>query len=286
MPAAGTFGYGNLYREMVNLTKIGAIVTNPVTYRARKAARGQRVVPLDSGVLVHTGMPNPGVSKVIRRWRDAWSNLPVPVILHLAATTLEDVQKSMEIIDHAELVAAVELGLPDDIGYNEAAELTEAATRRAEKPIIVRLPMYDAYEIARAVADAGAGALVVAAPPRGTACDPRSGAKVNGRVYGPIVKTMALHLVERLIDRIDDVPIIGAGGIHSTQDARDYMQAGAVAVQVDSVSWVLPRMIEIIGRDLSGLVLTRQSGALSDEWFTGIGKTDMMTSDFYEDNES
>ncbi|MEL7237202.1 MAG: hypothetical protein AAGK74_22055, partial [Chloroflexota bacterium] len=67
-----------------------------------------------------------------------------------------------------------------------------------------------------------------------------------------------------------------AGGIHTQQDARAYIEAGTVAVQVDSVTWVLPRMIEIIARDLGGMVLTRESGALADEWFTGIGKTDVM----------
>ncbi len=276
MPAAGTFGYGDRYRDMVNLTKIGALVTNPVTYRPRRAANGPRTVPLDSGVLVHTGMPNPGLSKVIKTWRDTWQALPVPTILHLAATTPEDVQKSLSIIDNVDAIAAVELGLPDDLTPGEAYDLTEAATRRAERPVLVRLPLYDAYAIAEAVADAGAGALVVAAPPRGTAHDPRTGQQVNGRIYGPLVKTMALHVVERLAGRMADIPIIGAGGIHSTQDARDYINAGAVAVQVGSVTWVLPRTIEIIGRDLGGLVLTRKSDALADEWFTGIGKTDVM----------
>ncbi|MEM6530477.1 MAG: hypothetical protein AAF653_19420, partial [Chloroflexota bacterium] len=87
---------------------------------------------------------------------------------------------------------------------------------------------------------------------------------------------MSLHLVTRLLKRIQNVPIIGAGGIHTQQDARDFIEAGTVAVQVDSVTWVLPRMIEIIARDLGGLVLTRQSGALADEWFAGMGQTDVM----------
>jgi dihydroorotate dehydrogenase (NAD+) catalytic subunit len=286
MAAAGTFGYGNLYRDMVNITKIGAIVTNPATYYPRKPAKGTRTVPLASGVLVHTGMPNPGASKVIRRWRDTWQALPIPTIFHLAATHTDEVRKAVEIIDNVDSIAALELGLPDDISYDEAAALTDTAVRHTERPVLVRLPMSDAYEVAGAVAEAGAGALVVAAPPRGTAHDPISGQLVSGRVYGPMVKAIALPIVERLAKRLPDVPIIGAGGIHSPQDARDYIQVGAVAVQVDSVTWVLPRMIEIIGRDLGGLVITRERGALADEWFTGMGLTAANPSrDGYSDTD-
>jgi dihydroorotate dehydrogenase (NAD+) catalytic subunit len=274
--AAGTMGNINAYKGMVNLKKLGAIITNPVSYYPRKPAVGVRVVPLSSGVLVNTGLPNAGTSAEVKRLRRTYDSLGIPLIMHLIATTPEEVGKAMRIIDTANMIVGVELGLPDDISWQDAAALTEAAIRQAEKPVIVRLPLYDAYEIAQAVADVGAGALVVAAPPRGIARDPISGSMVTGQVYSPTTKTMALHLVNRLKNRIKDIPVIGAGGIHTQQDARDYMEAGTVAVQVDSVTWVLPRMIEIIARDLGGMVITREQGALADEWFTGIGQTDVM----------
>jgi dihydroorotate dehydrogenase (NAD+) catalytic subunit len=274
--AAGTFGYGNNYDDMVDFSKVGAITTNPVTYRPRLPARGPRVVPLDSGVLIHTGLPNPGVSNVIKRWKLQWQKIDPPIILHLVATTTDEIEKSLAIIDRVDAIAAVELGLNDDISWQVAADFTEAAVRHTEKPVIVRLPLHDAYEIAEAVANAGAGAIVIAGPPRGTARDPQSGKLVGGRVYSPLLKPLALRMVGQLARSLADVPIIGAGGIHNPQDARDFMDAGAAAVQVDSVTWVLPRMIEIIGRDLGGLVLTREQGALGDEWFTGIGMTDKV----------
>ena len=274
MAAAGTFGYGNIYGGIVDYDKIGAIITNPVTYQSRRPASGPRVVPLDAGVLVHTGLPNSGVSNTIKRWRTKWEKLTPRLVLHLTATTLEEVEKAMRIIDNVEEIAAVELGLNDDIDAQAAADFTRTAVGATEKPVLVRLPLHDTYEIAGPVADAGAGAVVIAGPPRGTAREPHSGQLVGGRVYGPMLKPLALRMVGQLKRRLDDVPIIGAGGVHSPQDARDFIEAGAVAVQVDSVMWGLPRMIEIIGRDLSGLVLTREVGALEDEWFTGIGETD------------
>lgn len=273
MPASGTFGYGDVYRDLLKMEKLGAIVTNPITYDAWNPASGTRVIPLDSGILMHTGLPNPGLNKVLKRYRELWNEIKIPVIVHLVATTEDHVRKSAARLDEEESVDAIELGLNDDIGWKNAEDLVKAAVERTEKPVLVRLPLYDAYEIAQPVADVGAGALVVSAPPRGTARDPRNGKLVSGRIYGPIVKPIVLRVVGQLIRRID-IPIIGAGGIHSRQDARDYIDAGARAVQVDSLTWVRPHMLEIIGRDLGGWIVTRMSGAMPDEWHEGMGDTE------------
>ncbi len=274
MTASGIMGFANAYHNMLNIRKLGAYVTNPITYAPWSPATGTRVVPMDSGVLLHTGLPNAGLSKTIKEYKAVWRDMEIPVIAHLVATTPEEIEKAVRHIDHEETLVGIELGLNDDITWEEAEQLVLAATRTAEKPVLVRLPIYDAYEIAGAVADAGADALVIAAPPRGTARDPRSGRLVSGRVYSPIVKPMVLRIVGVLAQRLKDVPIIGAGGIHSTQDARDYLEAGAVAVQVDSVTWVKPKMVERIARDLSGSLVTRATDAFPDEWNPDMGDTE------------
>jgi len=273
MPASGTFGYGDVYRDVIDIEKLGAIVTNPITYDSWSPASGARVVPLDAGVLLHTGLPNPGLNKTLRRHRGLWLMLPVPVIVHIVATTPEHVRKCASRLDEEEGVAAIELGLSDDITRQDAVEFVKAALSRTEKPLLVRLPLQDAYEIAQPVADAGAGALVVAAPPRGVVRDPRTGALTHGRVYGPVVKPIIMRMVSQLVRRVD-VPIIGSGGIHSTQDARDYLEVGARAVQVDSVTWVMPRMLERVARDLGAGIVTREIGALPDEWHPDMGDTE------------
>lgn len=275
MPAAGTFGFGNVYRSLLDYDTLGAIVTNPVTYQPWSPAAGQRVVALDAGVLMHTGLPNVGLKKVIREFGQVWGSLPCPVIVHLVATNVDDVRKSAEMLDHVESVAAIELGLPDDISWEDAQTFTKAAVRGAlEKPVIVRLPLGDAFEIAQSVAEAGAGALVIAAPPRGTARDKSSGQLVQGRIYGPLIKPIALHMVQVLHERLPDVPIIGAGGIHSIDDARDYLEVGVVAVQVDAATWVQPNLLERIARDLAGRLVTRMSDAYPDEWHADMGDTE------------
>jgi dihydroorotate dehydrogenase (NAD+) catalytic subunit len=273
MPAAGTFGFGDVYDDFIKIDKLGAIVTHPITYEAWDPAVGTRVVPLDAGVLMHTGLPNPGLAKALRLYREGWRRLPVPLILHLVATTEDHVRKSAARLDEEDSVHAIELGLNDDITWQEAEKLVKAALRRTEKPLLVRLPLLDTYEIAEAVDGAGAGALVISAPPRGTARDPYTGKLVSGRVYGPLVKPMVLRVVGQVIRRVE-APVIGAGGIHSQQDARDFIEAGAVGVQVDSITWIRPQLLETISRDLGSMIVTRESGALPDEWHPGMGDTE------------
>ena len=140
-------------------------------------------------------------------------------------------------MDGLEVIAGIELGLNDDIDEDEAFRLVSAAAA-IEKPLMARLPFYESYQLAQAVVEAGADALVVSAAPRGTARDEHSGRLVSGRIYGPLVKPLVLRTVGRLRRQIpDEIPIIGAGGVHSPQDARDYIEAGAVAVQVDTATW-------------------------------------------------
>ncbi|MDE2636745.1 MAG: hypothetical protein OXI30_10300 [Chloroflexota bacterium] len=276
MPAAGTVGFGDRYKALLDFEKLGALVTNPVTVEPWRPASGTRIVPLDAGVLVHTGLPNPGLAKVISQNRRIWAGLPIPVVLHLVGSSAANMRRAVELIDEVEEIAAVELGLGDDIAEADAVKLVREASRM-EKPLLVRLPFYECRAIALPVAEAGADALVMTAPPRGTARDRHTGRLVSGRVYGPLIKPVILRLVGRLRREAPaDLPIIASGGIHSPQDARDYVDAGAVAVQVDTATWAQPKMLERIARDLGGWIATRQKDAFPDEWNPDMGHTEAI----------
>jgi dihydroorotate dehydrogenase (NAD+) catalytic subunit len=222
---------------------------------------------------MHTGLANPGLSKVLGKYRMLWRTIPLPIILHLVGDTKDNVSKSASRIDAEDAVDGIELGLHDDIQPKDAAEMVRAAVQRTDKPVLVRLPAQNTFEIAEAAEDSGAGALVACAPPRGTAREPKTGRLVSGRIYSPLVKPMILRIVG-LLARRAGIPVIGAGGIHSAQDGRDYLEAGACAIQVDSVTWVQPDILELIARDLGGLVVTREAGAFPDEWHPGMGETE------------
>jgi dihydroorotate dehydrogenase (NAD+) catalytic subunit len=270
MNAAGTLGFADETRDMVALDRLGAFVTNPVTASARTSASGTQVIPLDAGVLLHTGLPNPGVRAVVDARREAWARLPVPLIVHVAAGSPDDLKRCLDALDAEDVVAGVEIGVQDDSSGKEAAALMRAV-QNADKPTLFRLPFGADVSFARTVVDAGAGGLTISAPPRGTARD-RAGQLVAGRLYGTWVHPLNLRLLGQITRKVD-VPVVASGGIHSSTDARSYLSAGAVAVQIDALAWSRPGQVELIARDLAGLVLTQPVGALPDEWFPGMGET-------------
>ena len=279
MPAAGSFGFDSAaYGDLIDLTKIGAIVTNPITWKPRRIARGVNIVPLPSGVMVHTGLPNPGMQKVLRAYGKSWAGSLAPVIVHVVATTPDDVVRCAGALEGHDGVAGIELGLHDQVTLDEIDDFMTAIEQNTMLPVVVRVPLYNAIETAQAAQDFGAGGIVVAAPPRGTTRDPETGQLVGGRIYGPWLKVQTLRAVGQ-VARAVEIPVIGSGGIHTPDDARDFIEAGAIAIQVDTVIWSQPRMIEIIARNLGGLELTRVSGALADEWEPGMGITMKMERD-------
>jgi len=61
---------------------------------------------------------------------------------------------------------------------------------------------------------------------------------------------LALHALRRVV-KLVSVPIIGCGGIHSAEDARAFLRAGATAIQMDSALWRDPSCLARIARSLS-----------------------------------
>lgn len=276
MIASGMMGFEpSAYRDLIKLEKLGAMVTAPLTWKARGPAHGTRVVPFPGGLLLHTGLPNPGMARVIRHFGKIWRTSELPIIVHLIATSRDDLRHCAETLDEAEGIAGIELGLADQIDPHEALTAIGILRDRSQLPLLVKLPLYNATELARTAIDAGADALVVASPPRGAERDPLSGQLIGGRIYGAWLKPLVLRAVGQIAE-LTQLPIIASGGIHSANDARDYISAGARAVQIDTLLWVQPSLVEIIARNVGGLELTRVTGALADEWEPGLGKTQMM----------
>jgi len=226
MNAAGTLGFTPDPKGSVDLSQFGAFVTNPISHGTRTPARGARFNSYPGGFLLHSGLPNPGLSATIRQHSKRWANSPIPVIVHLLALEPASLAQMIERIEGIEGVMGVEIGLPPDIDTETAFDFCQAAI--GELPVIVRLPFEQIDPLAQEVIDAGASAVSLGAP-RGKLGD------INGRMYGPSVFPLALRVVEKLA-RLE-IPVIGAGGVYQAQDVDAMLEAGARAVQVDTVLW-------------------------------------------------
>lgn len=236
----GAFGFADEYADLVDFSRLGAFITNSITRRPRTPADGTRVVPFAGGVLMHTGLPNPGISAVVRDYERKWAKLGCPVIVHIAATTPDEVVGCIEKLERVEAVGGIEIGFRDDEPLADAELMLREAVQRARQPIIASLPHMRAAAFARMAEKVGAQAVTVTAPPRGTLVV--NGESVSGRLYGPSLLPQALRLIHE-IKSLVSLPIIGAGGIHSRDDVDATLRAGAVAVTVDSAAWVTPALL-------------------------------------------
>jgi dihydroorotate dehydrogenase (NAD+) catalytic subunit len=250
MPAAGCFGFGLEYDQLVETKALGAIVVGPVTGGPRRGAEPPRAVPIPGGVLLHTGLANPGVAVVVKRCARVWARSPVPVIVHVAGTSPEETMGCCQRLSGIEAVAGIELGLSDSVTIAEAAAIVRAARAAARQPLVVRLPSVGADTLCEVAVEVGADALAVAAPPRGTIWHAGAGRFVTGRLYGAFVLPQALRALRRVAE-LAAVPLVGCGGIHCAEDALAFLHAGAVAVQVGAALWHDPACLARIAHDLS-----------------------------------
>jgi dihydroorotate dehydrogenase (NAD+) catalytic subunit len=264
MPAAGAFGYGDAYRDLVDMRRLGALVTNPVSARPRHAASGQRLAVHGEHLLVHTGHPNPGLRRVLRRYRDLWARLEIPVIVHLLATTPPETARAAGRLAGTPGIAGVELGLAADVDAGLAQELVHAAREGGTLPVIARVPFGRVATLAPLLIEAGSDALTLTAPPRAVLPLPSETQDVarymRGRLYGPARYPLLLHQLATWAPALS-VPIIACGGIASPEEALACLTLGATAVQLDALLWRDPRLIERIARALD----KAPDGAASDE---------------------
>lgn len=231
MNAAGTLGLAPNLRGVTESSKFGAFVTNPISLSPRTAASGVRFLAYPGGFLLHTGYPNPGLKAAARQYAGRWARSPLPVIVHLLSQTVDEVAVMARLLEGLEGVAGLELGLPKDVDAKAAAAFTRAA--QGERPVVTHLPLKNAENLAPAAIEAGAVAVSLAAP-RGTLPTPE-GRLVQGRLYGPGIFPLALAVTRNIAQA--GMPVIGAGGIYRPQQIKAMLDAGAMAVQIDSLLW-------------------------------------------------
>jgi len=239
--ASGILGFAarEAYRGLIDFAALGGFVTNALTLTPRAATHPPNAIALPNGILIHTGLPNPGVTRALKRYSGEWARLGPPVIVHLAATSPADTRRSVERLERAESVSGIELGFTDEVTPDDLVQLIRAA--RGGLPLLARLPLARALDLAEPAARAGADALTLAAPPR--LAVEHEGRTVTGRFYGPDNFSRALETIQSVIGKNLGLPVIGAGGLYSVDNARAMLDAGAIAVQVDAALWNTPGLL-------------------------------------------
>ncbi|MGA9531463.1 MAG: nitronate monooxygenase [Anaerolineales bacterium] len=233
--AAGTLGFSDEAANLMDRSRLGAFVTNPVSAGPRSPANDGGAVRLESGVLLHSGLPNSGLAAVIRENRSRWRDLPCSLIVHVFDPTPQGVDRMLLRLEGEPAVDAVEVGLENqDFPHIQAFAQVIAAS---ELPAILRLPLDCPLEGFLQAADAGAP-LISMGPPRGSLHNSRR-LSISGRLYGPSLFPLALRKVQQLAPLLS-VPLIAAGGASNRERVDALLAAGARAVMLDTALWTHP----------------------------------------------
>ena len=234
MNAAGSLGFAPDLRvlgELGGLDHFGAFVTNPFSLRPRLPAVQPEVIEYPGGFLLHTGLPNPGLNAGLKKYSAKWSRADLPIIVHLMADRPEETQRMVRMLETQENVMAFELGfaplLADDI------ILMTLEMCSGELPLIFSLPVEQVLSLAPRLMQEEAQAISVASP-RGALVS-RNSQLVTGRLFGASLFPQTLNVVDSAVKL--GLPIIGAGGIYSKENADAMLSVGALAVQVDAALW-------------------------------------------------
>ena len=99
LTASGTFGQGIEYAELIDVTRLGAIVNKGTTPRARPGNPQYRIAETPAGILNSIGLENPGAEEVARKYGKLWAKLGVPVIVNVAGYSVEDYVFVVEALD-------------------------------------------------------------------------------------------------------------------------------------------------------------------------------------------
>ena len=221
---------------MIDISRLGALITNPISWNPRRPVGGKHASAVPSGVAVHTGSPNPGLGAALRKFGPKWQRMPCPVIVHLVLDHADQARKCVERLEDVENVIAIELGFHHDEDPRAAAA-TIAKAAQGLLPVVVQAPFSRVAEFTTLAEQACAQAVSVSAPPQ--AALNAGGDWFEGRLYSGGMFAHTLQVVREL-RRETDLPVIAAGGIHSATQARALLSAGAQAVQLQSLVWIDP----------------------------------------------
>jgi dihydroorotate dehydrogenase (NAD+) catalytic subunit len=249
MIASGCCGYGDAYSPLLNLALFGAIVTQPITIRPRQGTPQPRLVETTAGFLLDTGAQNPGIRRVLQQYSKLWARPAAPIIAHLPVDEPENLLRTARALSNARdaqgnpLLAALELGLPAAPTPRDTTTWLQAAREECDLPLLVKLSLGVSLDIVEAAA--AGDALVIGSPPLGSAFSATHRRSMTGYLYGPAVHSLVLHELQQLT-AIIDLPLVAVGGIHSEADVQAFLEAGAAAVQLDSLIFIDPRQAERI----------------------------------------
>ena len=249
--ASGTFGFGQEYARIYDISRLGGISCKGTTLHERPGNPAPRIAETPSGILNSVGLQNPGVDAFIRDDLPFLKKQNTVVIANVAGSQVEDYVETVRRlqgtgVDMIELNISCPNVKEGGVSFGTSAKRVENITKQvkavAEQPLMIKLTpnVTDITETAAAAEAGGADAVSLINTLTGMKIDINTRRPIlknnTGGMSGAAVFPVALRMVWQVANRVK-IPVVGMGGITKWQDAVEMLLAGASAVQIGTANF-------------------------------------------------
>lgn len=285
--AAGTAGYLDETRDVLDLSRVGGVVTKSITKDPREGNPTWRILTTEHGgggggaMLNAIGLANVGLEAFMRDVAPRIAGTPTTVVGSISGFSVEEYVEVARALDSIAAMPAIELNVScpnvksgtefasDVVMLKELVGAVRAAAPRVG--LLAKLSpvamgqvgggspsVPGIVSIARAAIEAGADALCIANTVPAMAINvhtrrPRL-ARGSGGLSGPAIHPIAVKLIRDAylgVCRDAKIPIIGIGGVLTWEDAAEFILAGASAVAMGTALFIDPRSPARVARGLA-----------------------------------
>lgn len=255
--SSGCFGFGLEYRDYFDPNVLGGIVVKGLTMEPRDGNYGTRIAETPGGMLNCVGLENPGIdyfeTHILKDMKEA--GITTNIIANINGKTVEEYIEIAKRVEKIKEVDIIELniscpnvkdgGMAFGANPEVAGRVTREVRKVTTKSLVVKLSpnVTDIAYIAKVVEENGADAVSLINTLLGMAIDLKTKKPLLGNTFGgfsgPAVKPVALRMVYQVYKAVN-IPIVGMGGISSTEDALEFIMAGASMVSLGTAIFFNP----------------------------------------------
>ncbi len=270
---SGCVGFGEEYTRVQGFSNrdAGAVCLKGTTLEARRGNAPHRLCETPMGMINAIGLQNPGVDTVVKNILPTLDFSETRFIANVSGSTIEEyVEVARRFEDSPVDAIEINISCPNvkegGVAFGNdpdmSARVVAAVRKVTRKPLITKLSpnQTDIAHNARLCIEAGSDAFAVINTLMGMAIDIESRRPIignnQGGLSGPAIKPVALLKVHQVyqVCREHGIPIIGQGGITRSEDALEFLIAGASAIGIGTALFydplICPKINEGIARYL------------------------------------
>lgn len=280
---SGCVGFGEEYTRVEGFSNsdVGAVVLKGTTLEPRLGNPPHRVYETPMGMLNAIGLQNPGVDKVVNETLPGLDFTETRFIANVCGSTIEDYAEVTRRFDDSPIDAIeINISCPNikegGVQFGNVPEMSArvvaACRAQTSKPIITKLSpnQTDIAENARLCIEAGSDAFAVINTVMGMAIDVEKRQPIIGNVQGglsgPAIKPIALLKTKQVhaVTKAHGIPIIGQGGITTTDDALQFLLAGASTVGLGTALFYDPLVCTKINAGIADYLARHEMNSVSE----------------------